>query len=662
VALILILGAYALFLYTHFAPAISTPDSNGYWAQASLIAKTGRSWFIPEAETQYIGMHWLIAPAGQYISRYPPGLPAMVAVVYALAGYKASVLVSPIFAVLTLLGLYLLARRVVSAWWAIAGVLLLLSLPIYTQHALASESHMAVTFCLVWGTYLLLRWSDASPSPAVSPSPTRLSSLLLALCAGLLLGMIPTIRYPDAVMGLGIAIFIVWQLFRPRTSPRPYLDYFAIILGAAIPIAILLIRNQLLLGAFWRTGYSLTNEQTGFSWYYFKTHFFPYIRTIQGEGLGLAFALGVAGIIWMCATRPWRPLGIMLLLQSLAMVCLYMAYYWAPQGGPGGGAGGNATMRFLLPIFPGFILAAVWMLSSATASAPRFARLAIPLAIVSIQLLWGGNTAWATATTLHYQQDLLARVTDALDKTSSPGDVIIAGGQIQQNLDFVRHWKLVDLSISRAGTFMGRLPMMAMGAGADTPSPMQREKMAQRQNRYEGMDNDQRDQAIADDILDWAAGHPIYFVGTIAEMQQATALLANKGKFQIVSRVPLPDQPIIATGGGPFGMGGPGGPGGGGGPGGMQPPGGPMGGPGPGMPPGGPDAFGGPGAGGPGQPGGFMQRLNNRAGAGAGRGRLGGGGMGGMFGGSLAGQHEAIIARWAPSPAGTPSTQTGRRN
>ena len=92
VALILILGAYALFLYTHFAPAISTPDSNGYWAQASLIAKTGRSWFIPEAETQYIGMHWLIAPAGQYISRYPPGLPAMVAVVYALA-VMANVLV-----------------------------------------------------------------------------------------------------------------------------------------------------------------------------------------------------------------------------------------------------------------------------------------------------------------------------------------------------------------------------------------------------------------------------------------------------------------------------------------------------------------------------------------------------------------------------------------
>ncbi|HEX2988443.1 MAG TPA: hypothetical protein VHS06_09760, partial [Chloroflexota bacterium] len=95
-ALLVILIAYATFLWTRFAPAIATPDANGYWAQASLMAQTGKTWFVQEADTQYVGMHWLITPSGKYISRYPPGLPAIVAVVYKLAGYKASLLVNPV--------------------------------------------------------------------------------------------------------------------------------------------------------------------------------------------------------------------------------------------------------------------------------------------------------------------------------------------------------------------------------------------------------------------------------------------------------------------------------------------------------------------------------------------------------------------------------------
>ncbi len=60
---------------------------------------------------------------------------------------------------------------------------------------------------------------------------------------------------------------------------------------AAVPIVPLLIRNQLVLGAFWRTGYSLTNEQTGFGWSYFTQHALQYIQQINSGGLGLMLAL-----------------------------------------------------------------------------------------------------------------------------------------------------------------------------------------------------------------------------------------------------------------------------------------------------------------------------------------------------------------------------------
>src|SRR6476661_5631828 len=101
---------FALFLLRHWGPAISEPDDNGYYAQGSLLARTGESYFRRESDAQYIGMHWLLMPQGTFISRYPPGLAAAIAAVYVLAGWRASVLVNPLLAVLGLVGMYLLTR------------------------------------------------------------------------------------------------------------------------------------------------------------------------------------------------------------------------------------------------------------------------------------------------------------------------------------------------------------------------------------------------------------------------------------------------------------------------------------------------------------------------------------------------------------------------
>src|SRR4051812_19706576 len=109
--LLLILIFYVLLLLARgFAPAISQPDDNGYFAQGSLLATSGRTWFTTESDAQYVGMHWLLTPAGNYISRYPPGLAVVVAIVYLLAGYTAATLVNPVLSVLALIGMYRLGR------------------------------------------------------------------------------------------------------------------------------------------------------------------------------------------------------------------------------------------------------------------------------------------------------------------------------------------------------------------------------------------------------------------------------------------------------------------------------------------------------------------------------------------------------------------------
>ncbi|MCK4234316.1 hypothetical protein KAX75_07790, partial [candidate division WOR-3 bacterium] len=55
----LIILFHFVFLILHFRPAISTPDANGYFAQAKLIAKEGKTNLEPESILQYIGPHWL---------------------------------------------------------------------------------------------------------------------------------------------------------------------------------------------------------------------------------------------------------------------------------------------------------------------------------------------------------------------------------------------------------------------------------------------------------------------------------------------------------------------------------------------------------------------------------------------------------------------------
>src|SRR5581483_3891882 len=322
--LAVILVGFGWLIWHNFSPAITEPDDNGYFAQGTLLAQTGHTWFKPASDAQYIGMHWLVTPGETYISRYPPGLAVIIAAVYKVAGYKASMLVNPALAMLALLGMFLLARRLLATGWALAATALLAFNPHFVHHALSGDSHMGVTCFLVFAAYFLVKWSQEP----------RLSLVLLA---GICFGVVPTIRYPDSVMALGVGLFLLLHI---RRVPGVWKHYLTFIAGAAIPVVPLLIRNQLLLGAFWRTGYALTNEQTGFSWAYFKEHALGYITLLHSGGVGLLFPLGIVGIASMICMRGTRALGTMLALICVPMLLLYMAYYWAPQ------MNSAMTMRF----------------------------------------------------------------------------------------------------------------------------------------------------------------------------------------------------------------------------------------------------------------------------------------------------------------------------
>jgi hypothetical protein len=517
---VLVLACYGLALARHFAPAISTPDANGYWAQGSLLAVTGRTSFVPESDVQYIGIHWLVTEEGRYFSRYPPGLAVPIALLYRVFGYAATVLLNPVLSGLGLLGMFLLGRRLAGAGWGLLGTLALAVTPDYVRHALQNDSHMAVTALLIWGLWLLLRWHQGG----------RWWDML---AAGLVMGAIPTVRYPEALYAFGVGGLLLWHLWR---QPQRWWHAAVGLAGATVPLTPLLIRNQLAFGAFWRTAYSLTNEQTGFAWGYFQAHAVPYVRALNADGVGLFFGLGLIGIVLLCCRREDRPWGVCLALTVLPVTLLYMAYYWTP-GRIGGEA---AAMRFVLPTFPCYYLAGVWGLRLLASASAGPSALAAGLLVTAVHALWGISTIAAETPRQCYSRQALAVLTRELEAQVPAGAVIISSQPVLQHLDFVRRWRCADISVLRPR------PGFAAGGLArepNTPTPMQEEKRRIERGKYAGQGLFGRERAFAYDLREWADGAPVYFVGSEEEMQRLAPSYLGGRYLEVLAHVPMPAGP-----------------------------------------------------------------------------------------------------------------------
>ena len=331
--------AHFAWLRFHFAPAIMSPDANGYVVQARLLAEAGRTWFTAESPVQYIGMHWLETAAGVFHSRYPAGLPLLFAAAWKLGGLDAALLVNPLLASATVLLVFFLARRLAGGWPGLIAAAVVASVPVANQHALDGDAHIAAAFFLVAGTLALLRFAAAR-------------TMGWGLLAGGLLGIVPTVRYPEAIAGVTIGAWLLWRI-------RPAWRIWPAVVGATVPIACLLAHNAAAYGAFWRTGYALTNEQTGFGLGYLAIHAVPYLQSLGGQGLALFFAFGTAGLAALATDRRWRAEGVLFAGLVTPLLLVYMAYYF---GGPGGGAAAG-NLRFLIPTFPFFAVAGAWLLA-----------------------------------------------------------------------------------------------------------------------------------------------------------------------------------------------------------------------------------------------------------------------------------------------------------
>ncbi|MEI6463784.1 MAG: glycosyltransferase family 39 protein [Verrucomicrobiota bacterium] len=518
----------------HLAPAIMSPDANGYVVQARLMAEAGRTSLAPSSPVQYIGMHWLETEGGTFHSRYPAGLPVLFAAAWKLGGLGAALWVNPLLASATLLLVFLLARRLVSDPYALVAAAVVATVPVTNQHALDADAHIAATFFLVAGVLALLRFA-ATRGP------------LPGILAGVLLGAVPAIRYPEAIVGVTLAAWLLWRV-------RPVLRLWPAVLGAALPIAVLCGHNTVAYGAFWRTGYALTNEQTGFGFGYFFAHALPYLQALGGQGLALMFAFGVAGIAALGFEPRRRPEGLLFAGLVVPLVLLYMAYYFG--GGGMGAAAGN--LRFLIPTFPFIAVAGVWLLARFAEGNGAAGRAAVVVVVV-LQLIVGLGGSVPLLLAAKASLAAAARVRGVAEREIPAGSVVIVERQLAESLDAAGRWKLVDESLVGGGGFGPGGTMAGREGGAmgperdadDAPSPMQRGKNRAQQERYSGLTPRARRDRIWSDVITWAGEKPVFWLARSVALVDET--LPAKADYRTVATVPAPMMMGPGGGGGPNG-------------------------------------------------------------------------------------------------------------
>jgi len=412
------------WLAAYRAPAISTPDANSYFAQARWIAHEGTTSFALESPVQFVAPHWNAGADGRYYCTHPPGLGVPLAIPYILLGYGAATWVNPLLASLSLIAVFVLCRRLTGPYWALLAAALVALSPFANEHALFGDSHVAVQFLLLCALLCLMQMTKKGASTA------------WGLAAGLLAGAIPTLRYPELIYLPAFGFFVVLMARRGRVTVRSAL---AFAVGIALPLAALLTRNQIAYGGFWKTGYLATGEQTAFTVAALVQHAPGYLWKLLADGAWLMFPLGVAGIVALLSNRETRHEGLLLTGLIAPVTLLYMAWYWRPD---------PQSMRFLIPTFPLYTLAGVWMLSRLIRK-PRMA-LWISAAILGVTAVWGVPRAIMPMQHLERDNRVLADITATLKQRVPKGSVVIAGIGVQQHLDFVGNWKLANATLVAA--------------------------------------------------------------------------------------------------------------------------------------------------------------------------------------------------------------------
>lgn len=487
-AAVAIILLHFIVLATFFRPATSTLDSHGYFKQGRLLATEGRNYELIESRAQFTGYTWMRnTESDRYDNIWPVGFPAILAATRATLGAKAVYWVNPAMAALALIAFFVFCRAWIGSTWALASLALFALNPVFNQHVHFNYSHIVVLFFLLTSLALITAgWRNRR-------------YLILMYAAGFCAGCIPAIRLPECLLGPPIFLYVMAKSLDEKQWWRCPTAFAA---GAAIPILAFCVWNQAAYGAFWKTGYSILNQNVEkiFSLEHFALYSLGYVQKIFGEGSGFIFAPGALGIVWLCARRETWKEGALLAALILPVSLLQISYviHTFPE-----------VTRYFLHAYPLLSLAGVWMFKDLSGGR-RAQGIVLAATIIALSAAWGLPQAKYSLNVLKHRQNALAEISRMVEKNAPHGSVVVADEVVAQHLDVIGNWKVADATLLEED----------------------------RHRLYGRMLLSEKVNAFKRDIFEWAGSNgKVYWVGKQSGLSRVGEQLYGEARFEKISEI-----------------------------------------------------------------------------------------------------------------------------
>jgi hypothetical protein len=257
------LAIYGTHLYRHTCFAVGGLDSSGYANTARALSRgqlvepldaLGRFRLPDSIAAAFTPFGFVHGPRdGTLAPFYPVGLPLHLAAAGALFGWRtAPYLVSPLFAILSLVLVYLVGRRMGLAGWAAAGAAAILAAcPVFVFQAIQPMSDVVATFWVLAALLCALKSRD---------------DWRWALVAGVCIGAGVLVRPSNVLLAVPLVFALRW-------NSRAIAAFLA---GGITFAAILLGYDSLCYGSPFETGYGMTGHWGALAWANARTRVVDY--------------------------------------------------------------------------------------------------------------------------------------------------------------------------------------------------------------------------------------------------------------------------------------------------------------------------------------------------------------------------------------------------
>ena len=245
------------------------------------------------------------------------------------------------------------------------------------------------------------------------------------------------------------------------------------------------------------------------------------------EGVGILFITGLIGIGMMILEKEYRALGILFLLIILPLTFLYMAYVWEPD---------PQSMRFLLPTFPIYIIATVWLLKIITERKKR-AGIVSTLIVVLLTFTIGFQRSAFSLHHLRIKNSVFDKIATVVEKQVPAESIVIAKEGILQNLDVFDKWKLTDISML--------IPQPAPPTLSEEirHSHYQQIRNVHAREKYAHLPDDDLFNTVKNDLRNWSGGRlKIYLLLKEEQLDRLQSRLSGQDSLLVKQRIDTPDS------------------------------------------------------------------------------------------------------------------------